>query len=345
MADRRDESPVLPAQHFRMALRMLDGSADLVERLLKGTGVDLKDVENPQLEMHASAIWPLCDNIASRFGEDWFLKLPVLWSSDIHSELGMAMRVAPDFGTAIDVVTEFAHVRWPVVRLSRAEDPDNIIIAVKLLVPASQQNWQLTMCIVSLAFQTIARTILSHGSEGIRYQFEGAPPSYVERLAPLFEGNASWGHRRAMIIVPKALASQASPVASSASFAALLRELRKLAAKRAGAHSDIAAKVSLMLESVTSGRLDAVEVARKIGISKRTLERRLTEEGTSFRDLSHESYKKRLEHLLLDPRMTADAIAERLAYHDASSLLRAIRRLYGISLSQLRRQVCARRPS
>jgi AraC-like DNA-binding protein len=345
MADPRDESPVLPVQHLRMALRVLDGSTDLVERLLKGTGISLKDLENPHLEMPAAAIWPLCDNIAATFGEDWFLKLLVLWSSDIHSELGMAMRVAPDFRTAIDIVTEFAHIRWPLVRLSRMEDPGNVIIAVKLMIPTNRQNWQLAMCIVALAFQTIARTILSHGSETMRYQFEGAPPFYAERLSPLFEGNISWGHRRAAIIVPKALCSQTSPVASDAPFTALLSALRKLAATQGRPHSDIAAKVSQTLDSMTRGRLDAVEVARKIGISKRTLERRLTEEGTSFRDLSNESYKKRLEHLLLDPRMTADAIAERLGYHDASSLLRASRRLYGISLSQLRRQVCARRSS
>lgn len=345
MADHRGESLVLPTQHLRMALRVLNVSADVVERLLSGTGVSPKDLENPHLEMPASAIWPLSDNIAAVFGEDWFLKLPVLWSSDIHSELGMAMRVAPDLRTAIDIVTEFAHIRWPVVRLSRLEDPHTIVITVKLLIPANRQNWQLAMCIVALAFQTIVKSILSHGSETIRYQFEGEPPSYAERLATLFEGNASWGHSRAAIVVPKALCPQTSPVASDAPFTALLSALRKLAAAQGRPHSDIAAKVSLTLDSMTRGRLDAVEVARKLGISKRTLERRLTDEGTSFRDLSNESYKKRLEHLLLDPRMTADAIAERLGYHDASSLLRASRRLYGVSLSQLRRQVRARRSS
>lgn len=342
MVDYSGESLVMPTQHLRMALRELNVSTELVERLLRGTGISPADLENPHLKMPASSIWPLCDNIAAIFGEDWFLKLPVLWSSDIHSELGMAMRVAPDLRTAIDVVTEFAHIRWPVVRLSRLEEPNTIIIAVKLPIPTNHQNWQLAMCIVALAFQTIARTILSYGSETIRYQFEGEAPSYAERLASQFEGNASWGHSRAAIIVPKVLGAQASPVASEVPFTALLSSLRKLAAARSKPHSDIMTKVSLTLDSLTRGRLDAVEVARKLGMSKRTLERRLAEEGTSFRDLSNESYKKRLEHLLLDPRMTADVIAERLGYHDASSLLRASRRLYGVSLSQLRRQVRSR---
>lgn len=344
MANDKFESPVLPMQHFRMALRMLNASPDLVERLLKGTGLSGKDLENPHLELPASAIWPLCDNVWEIFGEDWFLKFPILWSLDTHSELGMAMRLAPDFGTAIDIVTEFTHVRWPVVGLSRSTDPNNIMIAIKLMVPASPQNWRLVMAIAALAFETTARTILSHGSETIRYQLEGAAPFYAERLSVLFADNLSWGHERAGIIVPKALCPQVSPLANSVPFAALLGALRKLATQQGQLHSSIAAKVSQTLDGITRGRIDANQVARKIGISKRTLERRLLEEGTSFRDLSNESYKKRLEHLLLDQRLTADAIAERMGYHDASSLLRASRRLYGVSLSQLRRQVRTRRP-
>lgn len=343
MVDHPDESPVLPIQHFRMALRMLDASTDLVERLMKGTGLEPKDLENPHLEMHVSTIWPLCDNVAAIFGEDWFLRLPVLWSVDTHSELGMAMRFAPDFGTGIDIVGEFAHVRWSVIRLLRSADPNNVIMTVKPIVQASPQNWRLAMCLTGLAFQTTAKAILSHGSETIRYQFEGPPPFYADRLLDLFEDNVSWGHERVSIIIPKALCAQVSPLANSTSFAALLSALRKLATQQGQPNANIAARVSQTLDGVTRGRIDATEVARKLGISKRTLERRLLEEGTSFRDLSNEAYKKRLEHLLIDQRLTADAIAERMGYHDASSLLRASRRLYGISLSQLRRDVRARR--
>jgi len=341
MVGQLNESPVLPIQHFRMALRMLSAPADLVERLMKGSGLGPKDLENPNLEMPASAIWPICDNVAEIFGEDWFLKLPILWSTDTHSELGMAMRFAPDFGAGIDIATEFSHVRWPVIRLSRSVDPNNIVMTLKPAVLASPQNWRLAMCIGGLAFQTVARAILSHGSELIRYQFEGPAPFYAEHLSALFEDNASWGHARMSIIVPKALCTQVSPLANSTSFAALLGALRKLATQQGHPRSNFAAQVSQTLDGVTRGRIDATEVARKIGISKRTLERRLLEEGASFRDLSNESYKKRLEHLLIDQRLTADAIAERMGYHDASSLLRASRRLYGISLSQLRRKVRA----
>lgn len=341
MAEIPPESPVLPIQHFRMALRSLKASPELTSRLLEGSGMGRSDLENPDSEMPVSAIWSICDNVAQIFGEDWFFRLPVLWSVDTHSELGMAMRFAPDFGTAIEVVCEFAHVRWPVLRLIRTVDRSNVLLTIRPVVPATPQNWNMTNSIAALSFQTTAKAILSHGSEMIVYQLQGAPPSYGDRLLELFEGNASWGHRDTSFIVPKSLCAQISPLVNGSSFAAVLAALRALAAQKKQAMS-LAVRVSEMLEGVAEGRLDAFEVARKMGISRRTLERRLAEEGSSFRMLSNESYKKRIERLMADRRLTAEAIAERLGYHDASSFMRACRRLFGVSFSQLGREVRAR---
>lgn len=343
MADMSNDTPVLPIQHFRMALRTLNAPVDLVERILDGSGIVMADLERQSFEMPVSAIWPICDNVAQIFGEDWFFQQPILWSLATHSELGMAMRFAPDFGTAIDVVSEFTHVRWSVLRLLRnlTLDHSNLTLTIFPMVRASPQNWRMANSIAWLSFQATAKAILSHGSETIRYQLMGSPPAYGERLLELFEGNASWGHERATIIVPRVLCKQVSPLANSTSFALVLAALREIATQK-GQIKNLTARVSEALDGVTRGRIDAVEIARTMGMSKRTFERRLSGEETNFRHLLNESYKKRLEHLLLDTRLTAESIAERLGYHDASSLLRACRRLYGIPYSQLRREVRAK---
>ena len=341
MADMSNDTPVLPIQHFRMALRTLNAPVDLVERILDGSGIVTADLEKPNFEMPVSAIWPICDNVAQIFGEDWFFQQPILWSLATHSELGMAMRFAPDFGTAIDIVSEFTHVRWSVLRLLQSRDQSNLMLTILPMVRASPTNWRMANSIAWLSFQATAKAILSHGAETIRYQLMGPPPVYGERLLELFEGNASWGHERATIIVPRVLCKQVSPLASSTSFALILAALREIALQK-GQINNLTARVSESLDGVTRGRIDAVEVARAMGMSKRTFERRLSGEGSNFRDLLNESYKKRLEHLLLDTRLTAEAIADRLGYHDASSLLRSCRRLYGIPYSQLRREVRAK---
>lgn len=345
MIDSGNESVVLPMQHLRLALKMFGGAAETVEKLLAGTGLRQRDLEDPYLALPALALLIICDNVAAMLGEDWFLNLPILWSADAHSELGLAMRVAPDFRAAIDVMSEFAHYRWPIIRLERRDDRANIVISIVLLVAASQRNRRFGVCVAFLSFQTIVNTICIQGAETIRYEFEGDPPPYAMRLSELFVGKVSWGHARSAIIMPQDLARQASPMASPAFFTTLIMELRKIAAAHGQQQPLISQRVSITLDNVTHGRLDAAEVAQRIGISRRTLERRLRDEGTSFRELSNTSLKQRLEHALRDPGMTAETMAERFGFHDASSLLRASRRLFGASLSQLRRETRTGRSS
>ncbi|WP_219892450.1 AraC family transcriptional regulator [Aquisediminimonas profunda] len=342
MVDSRNESVALPMQHLRLALRMFGGAAETVERLLAGTGLHQKDLDEPDLTVPASALLTICDNVAEMVGEDWFLNLPILWSTDAHSELGLAMRVAPDFRAAIDVMSEFAHYRWPVMHFDRRDDRVNIVITLGLLVPVSPKNRHFAMCVAFLSFQSIVNAMFIQKANAIRYECEGDPPPYAARLSELFSGKISWGHGRSTITIPQELANQISPMASPALFTTLLKALRKIAADQGQKHPMISQKVAITLDNVTLGRLDAEEVAQRIGISRRTMERRLREEGTSFRELSNASLKQRLEQALRDPGITAESMAERLGFHDASSLLRASRRLFGASFSQLRREAKTR---
>ncbi len=341
MAESRSDSVNLPLQHLRMALRMFGGATETIEKLLSGTGLHTKDIDDPHLSLGAAELMIICDNVAEMLGEDWFLNLPILWSADPHSELGLAMRMAPDFRAAIDVMSEFAQFRWPIVHVERRDNHANIVIEISLLISASPQNQKFALSVAMLSFQTIVNTMLVKGAEQIKYEFAGAPPVYERRLAELFSGNVSWGHTRSAIVVPHDVTLQASPMASPPLFATMIRELRKIAAAQGQKQPLISRRVALMLDNITQGRLDAAEIADRIGISRRTLERRLREEGTSFRELSNESLKQRLQQSLRDPGLTAEAMAERLGFHDASSLLRASRRLFGASLSELRRDAKA----
>lgn len=338
MVESANESVALPMQHLRLALRMFGGAAETVAKLLAGTGLHQAALDDPEIELPASALLTICDNVSEMLGEDWFLNLPILWGTDGHSELGLAMRVAPDFRAAIDVMSEFAQYRWPVVHLARRDDRANIVINIGLLLPISAKNRRFALCVAFLSFQTIVNAMLIQSAKEIRYAFEGDPPPFAARLAGLFSGKVSWGHSRSTIIIPQELGLQVSPMASPALFTTLLRVLRKIAADQGQKQPAIAQKVAITLDNVTLGRLDAEEVAQRIGISRRTLERRLREEGTSFRELSNTSLKQRLEQALRDPAISAESMAEKLGFHDASSLLRASRRLFGASLSQLRRE-------
>lgn len=98
------------------------------------------------------------------------------------------------------------------------------------------------------------------------------------------------------------------------------------------ARSSIRDQVKIVLKrTLASGRPELVEVARDLGLSERTLQRRITDEGTSFRDLLVEARQELGRRLLSDPSAEIDEVACLLGYQDANSFYRAFRIWEGVT--------------
>ena len=89
-------------------------------------------------------------------------------------------------------------------------------------------------------------------------------------------------------------------------------------------------------QALASGRPELATVARDLGMSERTLQRRITEAGTSFRDLLAEARHELSRTLLSDPRTDIDEAAYLLGYQDVTSFYRAFRDWEGVTPGQWR---------
>jgi AraC-like DNA-binding protein len=73
--------------------------------------------------------------------------------------------------------------------------------------------------------------------------------------------------------------------------------------------------------------LDAA--ARTLGLSSRTLKRRLADEGTDFTTLLDEQRRQRALLLLRSANLSVEAVAEQVGYSDVANFTRAFRRWSG----------------
>jgi AraC-like DNA-binding protein len=92
---------------------------------------------------------------------------------------------------------------------------------------------------------------------------------------------------------------------------------------------------------LSAGRPSLEQMSAKLGLSVRTVQRRLHQEGTSFADLLEEFRREMASHLLRDPSLAAYEIAFLLGYSDPSTFFRAFRRWYGVSPQEFRRRSIA----
>ncbi|TQR37476.1 AraC family transcriptional regulator [Brevibacillus brevis] len=92
-----------------------------------------------------------------------------------------------------------------------------------------------------------------------------------------------------------------------------------------GSHS-IAEKVKWILKrSLTGGRLDIRAVASELGMSDRTLQRRLADESTTFKQLLTQARHELAREYLADPKLDIKEVAFLLGYEDQNSFYRAFR--------------------
>lgn len=84
---------------------------------------------------------------------------------------------------------------------------------------------------------------------------------------------------------------------------------------------------------------DLSQAARMLGLSERTLKRRLQDEGTSFRVLLAEVRGHQANGLLADASLSLTDIAERMGFSDLSSFSQAYKRWFGVAPSVRRSSV------
>jgi AraC-like DNA-binding protein len=80
------------------------------------------------------------------------------------------------------------------------------------------------------------------------------------------------------------------------------------------------------------------EIAAGIGVSARTLQRRLAETGTTFRQLIEDARMQEAHYLLTRSTLSLPEISARLGYSDPSVLSRAARNWWGTTPRAIRRQ-------
>jgi AraC-like DNA-binding protein len=110
---------------------------------------------------------------------------------------------------------------------------------------------------------------------------------------------------------------------------------REIAARSAG--QTVAARVKRILLQLHGGHCANLgEVAKELGMSTRTLRRRMTKEGTSFRQLLSDTRRELAKHYLLDPSLGVAETASLLGYEDPNSFFRAFREWEGTTPSEWR---------
>jgi len=92
-----------------------------------------------------------------------------------------------------------------------------------------------------------------------------------------------------------------------------------------------------IIDALPSGPVANEKVARDLGLSVRSLQRRLAEAGTSFRDLLDTSRQEMALSYIREPEIELAEIAFLLGFSDQSAFSRAFKRWTGNTPNEVRK--------
>jgi len=96
---------------------------------------------------------------------------------------------------------------------------------------------------------------------------------------------------------------------------------------------------SAIVEMLPTGKVTEESVADTLNLSVRTLQRKLSEEGTTFGAIYQTLRQEMAQQYIQDSQMSMTEIAYLLGFSEQSNFTRAFRRWYGISPSSARQQI------
>jgi AraC-like DNA-binding protein len=176
---------------------------------------------------------------------------------------------------------------------------------------------------------SLSRALGASRSDPLEARFSHAPPAYADDYERILGLPVRFDAGEDGVLFPRAMLETSNPSAD----AGLRQLLERYAADqmtRILAHAPLAERIRAHVRAaLPSGDLTADAVATRLGMSSRTLRRRLDEEGTSYQALLDEVRAGLARRYLGEERRGVDEVAFLLGFSDPSAFTKAFRRWTG----------------
>ena len=333
----RPRVPFIPAEPYARGLAWLERNGFAREALLDGTEIDVAELERPDGLLRLNHVEAFVHNTANVVGRPLSalefgsgLLLPS------HGVLGIAALTAPDLDGAIRTAETYLELITPLFVLER--DPEETVVAFQV-----RPRYRMEPTVLGVHLRVVASSLsvaAKHGvgrvPDGVIVDLPEDQQELMEWLRELGVAVREGGEYVTLRIPRETLATPFVMGDERAHASAIARCEETLNARRPTEKTIRDVRRVLRDEGPPFPNLETT--SRRIGVSSRTLRRRLAAEGSGFGELLEEARRSLASRLLVRSDRDITAIAYDLGYSTPATFSRAFGRALGLTPSAYRRE-------
>jgi AraC-like DNA-binding protein len=215
------------------------------------------------------------------------------------------------------------------------EDDDSMTVRAPSVAGESSVVQRFTAEAVVTGFFRLVRSFTADARPA-RVSFEHPAPVYSAEYERIFEQVVHFEQPFSEVVFDRALLNAPSPHKDEGVHEAL-RALAERSIMRLAQRAPYALRVrDLLVQHGYPQRMDMESVARTLGLSVRSLRRRLASEGKSFHEVESDALAAIAKHLLRDKQRTIQETADEMGFSDTTTFHRAFKRWTGTTPSAYR---------
>ena len=292
-------------------------------RLLPGLrGRNLDDPDTRVSDGAAVEAWRLAEQVTG--DEALGLHMAEAIPTGALDLLEYAFRASPTLDSAIKQVVRYGRAVGERLLPVVAAEGDRLSVDWTGL--AERQRIEFAMSfLVRLAREATGTSI-----SPVEVRFAHSPPANLSAHREFYRAALRFDERSNQLVFARTDLDRPFRSADPALSRVMCRRLEKMLTQALAQGDSTSAIVRrLLLENLARGEPSAAQTARELGLSERTLHRRLRDEGTSFRTILDTIRGELATELLCEPRIGIGEIAFVLGYSEPAAFYRFFRRLTG----------------
>ena len=305
-------------------------------KIIQSARLTPEALDNLDARMQRGEFYRLCEAALDLTGDPAFA---LHWSEQLAATaldpIASLVAHSEDLGQALQTLSQYHRLLCDDLGYRVSEQKDQLLLHCVTLEGASERVQRFMAEATATRFMGLIRVFRS-GALPERVSFELGAPAHEAEYARVFGGRAHFNEPFTGIVLDRELLSAHSAVRDAELHDSLRAFVEQRIASLTEGMSYTVRVRDLLVRHGAPRRVSMPEIARALGLSERTLRRRLESEGNTFAEVVSTALSIAARRCLCDEQRTIQETAYELGFTEKTAFHRAFKRWTGKTPREMR---------